>query len=100
MFVFKGIENGIGDPSPSVFLKEDRIGGAQVNNFFATLAPLRPVILIQTLTSDLHTFPCRISGEKLIKDQIKTHFLLVVNQLILMTFCLVHVLMLLEENSV
>ena len=60
-FSLKGIENGIGDPSPSVFLKEDRIGGAQVNNFFATLTPLRPKILIQILTTVLHTFPCRIS---------------------------------------
>ena len=50
----KGIENGIGDPSPSVFLKEDRIGGAQVNNFFVTLTPLRPLILIQSLTTVLH----------------------------------------------
>ena len=54
MFVFKGIENGIGDPSPSVFLKEDRIGGAQVNNFFVTLTPLRPLILVQSLTTVLH----------------------------------------------
>ena len=57
----KGIENGIGDPSPSVFLKEDRIGGAQVNIFFFALTPLSPIIFIQTLQTDLHTFPCRIS---------------------------------------
>ena len=64
----KGIENGIGDPSPSVFLKEDRIGGAQVNIFFLALTPLNPIIHIQILTTDLHTFPCRIIGENLIKN--------------------------------
>ena len=37
-FPFLGSENGMVDPSPSVFLKEDRNGGAHVSRKISNLA--------------------------------------------------------------
>ena len=61
-----------------------------------TIDPLSPNIHIRILQTGFHTFPYGISGENLLTDH--STFPLVVNQLILLTFSLVHVLILLGEN--
>ena len=58
--------------------------------------PLSPRIPIQTLQTDLHTFPARISLENLIADQSFFHQVIIL--LILTTFSFDYVLILFGEN--